>query len=321
MKTRLQTEFRIACVCAGFAALVSGAQAKTLAWYRFDEAAPGEKPTAGEATILNAVDSTLFPATAWTEAKDGSPSTDARWLATYADAFPSGAKVFDPLSGTLLDNARCLEFKANGTVWGDFYGTFLTVADDERLRVPSVTVELFARFDGAADLPLERTLLVYPNDNGNVYRLCVHASGHPLLQVSYLKDGKVTSDRNYYGDRTIKDGKWHHLAFVVRSDAAATAYEVSLYQDYRLVKAEWLGGPRPTGRRARPSPSGIRSVRAGARGRGSLTRCAFRTSRSRPNSSCARTRAGRTAIPRPSCTCRSAECRSSAAIRLTRPSC
>lgn len=114
MKKRLQTEFRVACVCAGFAALVSGAQAKTLAWYRFDEAAPGEKPTAGEVTILNAVDSTLFPATAWTEAKGGSLSTDATYLATYADAFPAGAKVFDPLSGMLSDNGRCLQFKADG---------------------------------------------------------------------------------------------------------------------------------------------------------------------------------------------------------------
>lgn len=31
MKKRLQKEFRVACVCAVFAALVSGAQAKTLA--------------------------------------------------------------------------------------------------------------------------------------------------------------------------------------------------------------------------------------------------------------------------------------------------
>ena len=243
MKTRLQTEFRIACVCAGFAALVSGAQAKTLAWYRFDEAAPGEKPTAGEATILNAVDSTLFPAAAWTEAKDGSPSTDATYLATYADAFPAGAKVFDPLSGMLSDNGQCLQFKADGNMWGDFYGTFLTVADDERLHVPSVTVELFARFDGAANLPLWRNLVIYPNDSGNVWALRVGADGIPLFQVAYLKDGVATNGNALYGDVSIKDGKWHHLAFVVRSNEAATAYKVSLYQDYRLVREEWVGGP------------------------------------------------------------------------------
>lgn len=240
MKKRLQTEFRVACVCAGFAALVSGAQAKTLAWYRFDEAAPGEKPTAGEATILNAVDSTLFPATAWTEAKGGSLSTDATYLATYADAFPAGAKVFDPLSGMLSDNGRCLQFKADGNQWGDFYGTFLTVADDERLHVPSVTVELFARFDGAADLPLWRNLVIYPNDSGNVWALRVGADGIPLFQFAYLKDG-VATDKTLYGDVSIKDGKWHHLAFVVRSNEAATAYQVSLYQDYRHVRGEWVG--------------------------------------------------------------------------------
>lgn len=214
---------------------MSGAQAKTLAWYRFDEAAPGEKPTAGEATILNAVDSTLFPATAWTEAKGGSLSTDATYLATYADAFPAGAKVFDPLSGMLSDNGRCLQFKADGNQWGDFYGTFLTVADDERLHVPSVTVELFARFDGAADLPLWRNLVIYPNDSGNVWALRVGADGIPLFQFAYLKDG-VATDKTFYGDVSIKDGKWHHLAFVVRSNEAATAYQVSLYQDYRHVR-------------------------------------------------------------------------------------
>lgn len=241
MKKRLQTEFRVACVCAVFAALVSGAQAKTLAWYRFDEAAPGEKPTAGEATILNAVDSTLFPATAWTEAKNGGLSTDATYLATYADAFPAGAKVFDPLSGMLSDNGRCLQFKANGNQWGDFYGTFLTVEDDERLHVPSVTVELFARFDGAADLPLWRNLVIYPNDSGNVWALRVGADGIPLFQVAYLKDGVATNGNTLYGDVSIKDGKWHHLAFVVRPNEEATAYQVSLYQDYRRVRGEWVG--------------------------------------------------------------------------------
>lgn len=225
------------------------AEAKTLAWYRFDEAAPGTKPDAGEYTILNAADPASFPAAAWTEpaewAKNDStvpPSTDATWLATYADAFPAGAKVFDPLSGTLLDNARCLQFKANGTVWGDWYGTFLTVQDDARLHVPSVTVEMFVRYDGAADLPLERTLLVYPNDNGSVYRLSMAESGFPLLRVSYLKDGAVTSANDYYGDRSIKDGKWHHLALVVDGTGAAT--KVSLYQDYRLSKGD-KDNPRP----------------------------------------------------------------------------
>ena len=232
--------------CAGTAALALGADAKTLAWYRFDEAETGTKPDAGKYTILNAVDPASFPAAAWTEpsgwSKDPTlpPSTDATWLATYADAFPADAKVFDPLSGTLLDNARCLEFKATGSQWGDWYGTFLTIQDDARLHVPSVTVEMFVRYDGAADLPLERTLLVYPNDNGNVWCLKVAAAGAPRLQVSYLKDGVETSSSgNFFGDRSIKDGKWHHLALVVDGTAA----KLSLYQDYRLVKTEWLGGP------------------------------------------------------------------------------
>lgn len=225
------------------------AEAKTLAWYRFDEAEPGAKPTAGEYTILNAVDSASFPAAAWTEpsgwSKDPTlpPSTDATWLATYADAFPADAKVYDPLSGILRDNGRCLQFKADGNKWGDFYGTFLTVADDERLHVPSVTVELFARFDGAANLPLWRNLVIYPNDSGNVWALRVGADGIPLFQIAYLKDGVATNGNALYGDVSIKDGKWHHLAFVVRSNEAATTYKVSLYQDYRLVREEWVGGP------------------------------------------------------------------------------
>ncbi len=251
MKTRLENGCRIVCACAGFAALVSGAQAKTLAWYRFDEAAPGEKPTAGEATVLNAVDSALFPATAWTEAKDGSYSTDATYLATYADAFPSVAKVYDPLSGALTGNERCLLFKANGTKWGDSYGTFLTVADDERLHVPSVTVELFARFDGSADLPLRRNLLVYPSDNGPmVWSLRVAEVGVPEFRVAYSKDGVATNGNTLYGDLSIKDGKWHHLALVV--DGSGSAIKVSVYQDYRLVKSEWLGGPLCYGTAGKP---------------------------------------------------------------------
>lgn len=229
-------------VCAGMVALAWGVQAQTLAWYRFDEAATGEKPTAGEATILNAVDPARFPATAWTEAKDGSYSTDATYLATYADAFPSGAKVYDPLSGTLSGNERCLQFKSNGSIYGDSYGTFLTVEDDARLHVPSVTVELFVRFDGAADLPLRRNLLVYPSDNGTrVWSLCVAQVGVPEFRVAYLKDGVATNGNTLFGDVSIKDGKWHHLALVVED--SGLAIKVSLYQDYRLAKSEWLGGP------------------------------------------------------------------------------
>ena len=251
MKTRLETGFRVACACASFAALVSGAQAKTLAWYRFDEAAPGEKPTAGAATILNAVDSALFPATAWSEAKGGGLSTDATYLATYTNAFPVGAKVYDPLSGNLLENDRCLQFKADGNQYGDFYGTFLTVADDERLHLSSVTVEMFVRFDGAADLPLRRNLLVYPSDNGMmVWSLRVAQAGAPEFRVAYSKDGTATNGSTLFGDGSIKDGKWHHLALVV--DGSGSAIKVSVYQDYRLARSEWLGGPLAYGTAGKP---------------------------------------------------------------------
>ena len=95
--SKMQFLIAIAAVAAGMFSL----QAKTVAWYHFDEGAIGTKPTAGEASIVNAADPGSLNATtrvkrSW-QVEDWSGSTS--YLPTYYTNFPSCVSWFDPITG------------------------------------------------------------------------------------------------------------------------------------------------------------------------------------------------------------------------------
>lgn len=221
-------------LCAGLCG------AKTLAWYHFDEVAAGEKPAGGAAVFLNAADPSLFPATAWTRNNDLSLSTRADYLPCGAAAFPDGAGWYDPAAGAWGENARCLRFTAEKI---DFAaGSIVTVADDERLHVPSVTVEAFVRYDGPETISNWRQILVKSNLDGSrdAWSLRMGADGLVIARVHALTDEtEGTVKECTAGHPTkINDGRWHHLALVV--DGAKRT--MTVFVDYKAGKTFDLPG-------------------------------------------------------------------------------
>lgn len=208
--------------------------ADTLAWYHFDEVAPGEKPTP-ETRFLNAVDPTVAPGRPisqidWWEDKTGTHFPQG------AVAFPDGFSVLDPVSGDALANARALVF-TTGKREDDYYGASgVEIANDPASTTGKLTYECFVRFD------LSRT----PDGKGNNCKRIILAKGQDDDGVGFkiVYDYWDTSGRNIMvfvnSDPNpvlnapsvyLDDGKWHHIA--VTFDAADSS--VRVYVDYAQV--------------------------------------------------------------------------------------
>ena len=212
--------------------------ADTLAWYHFDEVAPGEKPTP-ETRFLNAVDPAVAP---------GRPISQIDWQTKAGDdthfpqgvsAFPDGFSVLDPVSGAAPVNARALAFTTGKRAEDNLYGASgVQFEKDPASTTGKITYECFVRFD------LSRT----PDGMGNNCKRVILAkkknkdddrTGFKMVYDYWGKDGRnlmvfVNSDSSPVLNAPsvyLDDGKWHHIA--VTFDAADSS--VRVYVDYALV--------------------------------------------------------------------------------------
>ena len=226
-----------------FASVFTAARlgAETVAWYHFDEVAPGV-PVTSEVRFLNA---------AYPEKLSGRPySVDHTTLGDLPELMPVATNniddtiyVIDPVSGTKNETGRSLYFTYADDETNNKparYGGCVQVSSDSSLSLQTVTVEFFV-------LPVrltERTdngwHLVSKQSSGTgtfTYSICLTDKGVPYVNVygsSGTLDKEATGSSKFKGSKTILDGKWHHIALTVDGNAA------KLYVDYELQKTVTL---------------------------------------------------------------------------------
>ena len=226
-------------VFAALAIAASFAEANTIAWYHFDEVAPGTRLISGD-SILNAVDANTFRGAPYSVGTPG--TTDYATLGSLADYMPLATNgigdavyVVDPIGGTTNRNERSLFFTyADNGSSPARYGGCVQVQSSSALSLADVTVEFFVmpmRLTGSTG----NTWILVAKQSSAVnkftYSICINSSGKPYVNC-YNSSGTImdtTGSGKFAGASSILDGRWHHIAFTVNGTDA------KLYIDYTLA--------------------------------------------------------------------------------------
>ena len=209
--------------------------AETLLWYHFDECAPGTKATYG-GTVVNAAGSAYNGAI---DCKHDANTfaNDAGVLPVYQSAFPEGVRIYDPVSKTVRDNTRALQFKTS--VNQNLPCSAVRIVDGKQMTPANFTIEMFIKSYNTSKC--QQRLIksaawdLYAKSNGD---------GNGRFQYK----GQTTT----VNGNALCDLKWHHVA-IVRNGGTITFYEdykqthqltgQSAAVDYSTVESVVLGAP------------------------------------------------------------------------------
>ena len=214
--------------------------ADTVAWWHFDEAAPGSTTTSGVVTE-SVSDTTATPYSI----NASTPYASGSYLPVFARAFP-GLAVYDPVSGATNANRSAMKFKTarggsspDGNSGRAYYGGALTLDGCDTLYKDcknSITIEAFVCTTGGVYNTFA-PIIGCVNDGD--------FTGEPWA-LYMLDDGTVVVRHNktaYYqddnkGKATINDGLWHHVAWTWDGS------QLKVYVDYKLDKKKNSGSDR-----------------------------------------------------------------------------
>ena len=238
----------------GMLAFCAAAQAKTVAWYRFEDCTPETVITA-ETIFTNEIDATKFPAYAGVCNFGGNGKYAKDKLQYTAEKMPYGTNAF-PSTIALMNAQDCTRtIPNNGAVAFNMVDintkssphAQLFIDDDEELRLQTFTLEFFARLPdttegfrclvsrcGGAYADKRTTFYLYGQllGSGNMYFVYKYSTvDGPLYDTSgNVTNQVVVSATVNYGGVHIDNDKWHHIAIAV--DGAAKTFK--LYVDYEL---------------------------------------------------------------------------------------
>ena len=230
-------------------ALVStNLDADTVAWYHFDEVAPGV-PVTSEVRFLNSVDSTKLSGTPYSVGEPG--TTKYTTLGNLPELMPVATNniddtmyVIDPVGGMKNENRGSLFFTYADDDANDKparYGGCVQVASDSSLSLSAVTVEFFVFPVRLTSRTNNGYQLVAKQSTGTgkfTYSICLTSGGKPYVNV-YDSSGNLmntTGTGKFESSTSILDDRWHHVALTVNGKAA------KLYVDGLLAKSVTLTG-------------------------------------------------------------------------------
>lgn len=242
---RKQVRFGIATAFCAVASLV--AHAETVAWWRFEEKAPGEKAAAG--TVKDSVNDEIVALPEVSEgatvSEAGTPTYESSAYApVYASPF-AGRKVVDPVSGATCINNAAMKFSTAKGGSGNlpaYYGGCLKVADTQTLLkdcASKVTIEAFICTTGGLNCAYNFAPVIASVDGtgwtGERWALYLDTESSGLGRFA-MRINTGTGFVRYQGnapETKINDGAWHHIAYVY--DGTAQKPSVKLYIDYVCV--------------------------------------------------------------------------------------
>ena len=230
-----KTQFLVA--IAAVVAGMLGLQAKTVAWYHFNEGAIGTKPTAGVASIVNAADPGSLNATtrvkrSW-QVEDWSGSST--YLPTYYADFPSCVSWFDPVTGARGADRQCV-YMNSGYNFGHGDAPLFLVNDDVKLHCANITAECMVKMTASGSLSYQSHILVMRNapspNNIKAWGIIINTGGSVRVEVQTRDSTGAALDSSRSMSFTtanapsVVDGKWHHVAFTYDGSTAR------IYVDY-----------------------------------------------------------------------------------------
>ena len=234
--------------CISFAcALALPAAADTIAWWHFDEDAPGEKAAAS--TIAPDQAPTLYAAP---EAMNGTTvytaGSDEYEASAYAPAYTKpfrGRVIYDPVSDTCRTNSAAMRFSSAKGTYPAECGGCIKVPNTQSLLSPcsaAFTVEAFVCTTGNTTSVANNFAPLVASVDGTSWTaepwaLYMDVTSSGLGGLSFRLKTSAGACVKYQSNATatkINDGNWHHVAYTYDSTLATPA--VKLYIDHVLVK-------------------------------------------------------------------------------------
>ena len=251
-------------IISSFAAVVAAmtattAFADTVAWWHFDEEAPGTVATSGVVTE-SISDAT---ATSYTITSNKVEQNNS-YRPVFARSFP-GLKVYDPLTGDTNANSSAIEFVTarggatpNTNAGRAYYGGALKIDGGSTLYANctgSVTIEAFVCTTGGVFNTFAPIIGCLAGSSWTSEKWAIYMDTDGTLAIRF--NGSVWySGNSSRGTAAINDGRWHHIALVwdgerikvyidyvldKKSDKSDRIYSKSGAIDYSST-ATWMGG-------------------------------------------------------------------------------
>ncbi len=240
----------------------AAADARTLAWYRFEERSGGA--TTQGTVFTNTVDQSKYPAypgvCAYSENSMYSKATlsyDSSHMPVYASAFPSSIALVDP-NDTRMDypNDGAVAINSGNADDKDNPAGAVFIDDHEDLRLQTGTIEFFVRIPATSQgfrCLATRIGRQYGGGNTsfNIYgKLLSSGDMYPVLEIAAV-DGEPLRDQNGIVTNGVKysangnfsgvcldNDRWHHIALTI--DGASK--KAILYVDYvRRASISYVG--------------------------------------------------------------------------------
>ena len=238
----------MAASCALFLLMVRlPALADTIAWWHFDEDAPGTKAQAS--TIAPDQAPTHY---ATSEAMNGTTvyaaGSDEYEASAYAPTYTRpfrGRVIFDPVTDTYRTNSAAMRFNSAKGTYPAEYGGCIKVPNTQSLLSPcsaAFTVEAFVCTTGKTTSVAQNFAPIVASLDGaswtgEKWALYMDVTSSGLGGLSFRLNTSAGACVKYSGNATstkINDGNWHHVAYTYDSTLATPA--VKLYIDYVLAK-------------------------------------------------------------------------------------
>ena len=224
-------------------------RADTIAWWHFDEDAPGTKAQTDTIAPDQAPTHCATPEamSAKTIYAAGSDEYEASAYApTYTRPF-RGRVIYDPVTDTYRTNSAAMRFATSKGTYPAEYGGCIKVPNTQSLLSPcseAFTVEAFVCTTGKTTSVANNFAPLVASVNGTQFTseqwaLYMDVSSSTALGGLSIRLGTSAGYCVKYGNggatsTKINDGNWHHVAYTYDSTLETPA--VKLYIDHALVK-------------------------------------------------------------------------------------
>ena len=234
----------------GAAAVALTASADTVAWWHFDECAPGSAFRSSTAIIDSCGNapngSPLVTGGTGTSQFGNQPEVRPRPVFPFV-----GQQVYDPVGVTTNANRSALR-----TLWADkdnikaFYGGVVRIpgtnpsSPDSTQPTDAITVECFVCTTNSNDAVPNTFMPIFGKKRGSswtaeTWALYVRTNGKLALRIATEAQSSsyiLGYSANPYGVYAVNDGNWHHVAFTYDKVTGVA----KVYVDYKLDQTHQL---------------------------------------------------------------------------------
>ncbi len=245
---------------AAIAASLFSLQAKTVAWYHFNEGANGTAMQGGEEVyaVVNSVDPESLKGRAYQITGTAFRLQDSgNYMPLWTNGTPSCVSWFDPVTGARGEDNRCMWVRSSNDT-GARTASIICVDDNAELHCTHLTAECMVKMPEGKTLANGWSSIVVmrngPTAGDLAWGIRAQTDGRLMVHMTDVNNsannfngGTLGSGRGgsgyFYtptpsaGGPNIVDGKWHHLAITYDGST------VRAYVDYVLITSiAWSNG-------------------------------------------------------------------------------